>query len=370
MKRTWIVFTLLAFLTLNASAQDSNSDSNGVFVRVVDCGQGLCNIVRFPGNHFMVYDAGTKNNLIDQFGYDNSLLYNAGFCEIRDQLAEMDPLITGDQVTIDMLIISHAHEDHINAIPYIFSHYQVKNVLRTGLENNSNYFLKKRITDAIANEQATTGCNDMVIDDYFASDESERIDFCDVDDDGNADFDVLFGLGNLPDGSNDENTTSIVIRIEFGNKSILFAGDSCGKAQDMMVVNHTPIGSDILIPPHHGSNNDMNDEWFKMVDPDYVIFSAGRFGNMSGGVFHWWQHPRQVRVDLFTAPKPTGCGVDPLNIFSTDWGDNEGNLEWNVGRGDGDGPGDDGVDIFLDFDDSVDPVVVWERNDIDPHTRS
>lgn len=369
MKRAWIVLVLLVLVSFNAFAQDTIPADSCVFVRVVDCGQGLCNIVRFPGSHFMVYDAGTKNNLIDEFGYDNSFLQHAGFCEIRDQLADLNPSTIDNQAVIEMLVISHAHEDHINAIPYIFEHYQVKRVLRTGFEDGSTYFLKKRIVDAIANEQATSGCIDMKIDDYFALPGTDQIAFTDIDSDGDEDFKVLYGLGSLPAGEDDGNITSIVISVEFEGHSVLFTGDSCGYAQDEMVANNTPIASDILIAPHHGSDTDMIDDWFIKIDPDYVIFSAGRFGNIRNGVMHWWQHPRQSRIDQLTALIPPGCGIDEMNIFSTDWGDNEGNLQWRNASGNGDGPGDDGVDIYLYPSPNIDPVVSWERNDIDPHVR-
>jgi len=372
--RKLLTFAALVLL-LSCIVQADPEDANSVLIRIVDCGQGLCTIIKYPGDHFIVVDAGVKVKGPNKFSYNEKLEYNSGYCAIKDQLAELIPCGPGDPAVIDLLVISHAHEDHYNAVPYIFDQYHVNKALMTGYENDhQGYFLNKWIVDAIENENSSNpnGCLDVMVEDYVESignpDANDGIyPVFDPDGDNVDNIDLLGGWRNPPSGGDDGNETSIVIRLTYGGHSVLFTGDSCGAGQDYMVENNIDISADVLIAPHHGSSTAMNDNFFLKIKPTYVIFSAGHFGSWSGDDYSPWQHPRQERVGFFTREAPGGCGVVSENIFRTDWGDNEGALECDIGRGTLDGPGDDSVDIKLNHDGTY--TVEWARNDIDEHVR-
>ena len=151
----------------------------------------------------------------------------------------------------------------------------------------------------------------------------------------------------MPSASYKRNAVSIIIRLEYAGKSILFAGDAVGRevdgpvllrdciATEKFVVDNAaqvPIESDVLIAPHHGANNASSDCFIDEVDPEYVIFSAG----------HAHHHPREK-----TAQRYIDNGVSVSNMFRTDLGDNEGDTEWSHGAAGGDGPGDDHVEIII-----------------------
>ena len=56
MKRTCV---MLLFLVASGSPAAALEPEDGaVFVRVVDVGAGLCCVVKMPGDHYMIYDAG------------------------------------------------------------------------------------------------------------------------------------------------------------------------------------------------------------------------------------------------------------------------------------------------------------------------
>lgn len=151
---------------------------------------------------------------------------------------------------------------------------------------------------------------------------------------GEASVTFVCGFYNLPedwpglDNAEEINARSIVVRLEYADRSVLFAGDTVGKhkygddkaiaAERFMVDNAAQVGihSSVLVAPHHGGDNASTTEWIETVAPEYVIFSAG----------HKYEHPWARTVNRYLA---VGIPVD--HIFRTDLGDNEGGEEWDYG---------------------------------------
>ena len=129
---------------------------------------------------------------------------------------------------------------------------------------------------------------------------------------------------------------SIVIRLVFAGRSILFTGDSvglklcdansCAKPEQLyatelfMVENapHVPIDSDVVIAPHHGSRESSSAEFIAAVSPEWVIISAGRSA---------YDHPHREAGERYLA-----ANVAPSRILRTDHHDDEGDKEWPCGR--------------------------------------
>jgi competence protein ComEC len=295
----------------------------------------------------------------------------------------------GDVTEIDLLVISHAHQDHMNRLPEILGDYSVKRVIRTGVVRS--VWWSSNTNEAInAMELAGT------LEDINLADFSDIRDNPDEPSDLEKYFGQEFTYGEstitLVCGWNDlykfsdvytssgdlYNSTSIVIRLDYHDRSILFAGDTngyeepddpddpdCITSEKYMFENSGGlIGCDVLIAGHHGSGGSSSRNFIDAVSPKYVVFSAGHYGIARS---HYY-HPNWLAARRFYE-----SGVDINNIFRTDFGDNEGSPEWFYGRISDeivvDPPGDDGVDIWLFPDRERDPYVCWERNDIDPHLR-
>ncbi|MBQ4073639.1 MAG: MBL fold metallo-hydrolase [Clostridia bacterium] len=71
------------------------------------------------------------------------------------------------------------------------------------------------------------------------------------------------------------NNKSVMVKIELGNRSILFTGDVQRDAQLLFIQDQPDIQSDILKFPHHGYN-DMQPDFLSLVDPELVIVTSGR----------------------------------------------------------------------------------------------
>ena len=71
------------------------------------------------------------------------------------------------------------------------------------------------------------------------------------------------------------NNRSVVLKIELGERSILFTGDIQRDGQLCYVNDQAPIQADIMKFPHHGYKN-MNPDFLSLVNPELVIVTSGR----------------------------------------------------------------------------------------------
>jgi competence protein ComEC len=149
------------------------------------------------------------------------------------------------------------------------------------------------------------------------------------------------------------NAISIVVRFEYGGKSVLLSGDAivrrgrstepedaCRDAEKWMVrEGNVPLDSDVLVGEHHGGDNSSALCFIEAVSPEWVIFSAGNSTN---------DHPRDSAVKRYFHRSLTRQ-VLPANILRTDRSDDEGALEWDAERVTGcrDPKGDDDIEIVL-----------------------
>ncbi len=323
-----ISLTLLSMIFFCGTAFALNPEENAVFVRVIDVGPGEACVVKMPGDYYMIYDAGHWTGE-----------GRAAF----DGISEIIP----DGEEIDLMVLSHSDSDHMGAVKRIFDKYTVKKVIRTGLERESNTW--KRANDAIkAARQAGKTKEINLKTAEFPPGATYRFD------DAFVTFVCGFyappedwGLGVTTHLAEFRNAGSVVIRIQYQGKSILFTGDAVGRhigdpdttfiASEKFMADNSAvikIDSDVLIAPHHGADNGSSTAFIEAVSPEYVIFTAG----------HKFAHPRAV-----AAKRYLDHGVSLEKMFRTDLGDDEGDKEWDHGRvpGQKDKAGDDDIDILI-----------------------
>lgn len=324
MKPTLAASMLLCALLMLAAPARCQPAEDGLHIRVVDVGQGLCCIVRFPGGQTMLYDAGSKNEVDGVF----------------HAITQLNDLVPADS-DLDLVVISHDHGDHQNLLPYLFC-------------ESCGRGVKKLFYPGNAKQRSVFRSG---LDAYYAPDaqaEQYRLTPGDTFRFGDADqVEIQFIAGwrkPLDEGEDDLNETSLVLKLTFAGRSVLFTGDSCGLAHRFMVgetvegqtlPEGVSVDADILIAPHHGSKTRMSNDFFAAVSPEYVVFPSG----------HWasWCHPKHKIARYFI----DSLHVDPAHMVRTDWGDDEGcsgdSAEWARGRipGHRDLPGDDHIDIWL-----------------------
>jgi competence protein ComEC len=327
------LFSLL-FLYCNQSLA-LEIDKDALFVRIVDTGAGLATVTRMPGDYYMVYDAGHWHHK------DKTLA------------SISDAIPNGEE--IDLLILSHNDSDHLGIVPQLFKKYKIKEVIWSGLERPQVRTWQKA-RDAInkARDANITTVYNL---------KHDTINFGSTFHYGETMLTFISGFYAPPDhwdikggktSGEFRNAGSIVIRLSYKGKSILFTGDAVGRHsgdpdQNALIANEKfmvenadaiKIDSDILIAPHHGADNGSSTAFIKAVSPEWVIFSSG----------HEYGHPRSK-----VGKRYLKFGVSKDKIFRTDLEDDErgepkgGDKEWDLGRKDGhhDKSHDDDIDILI-----------------------
>lgn len=310
---------LLLFSSPAYSVQHNEDD---VYVRIVDVGPGLCTITKVPGDHFMVYDA----------------------CHwLNHKCIEAVRELVPAEGTIELMIISHSDGDHLGDADDILQEFNVRQIIRTGFPRwdtdvwkAMNKAVEEEVKDADASEWNLQSVELKPGTRYTL---------------GDATVTFIAGWSEWtspgPTPSEKRNAISIVVRLEYMGKYILFTGDTIGRrrgdlpeackdAEEIMVgrSKEVPISSDVIIAPHHGGNNGSSSCFINAVAPKYVVFSAG----------HDHHHPTSGAAGRYIK-----FGIKPENIYRTDRGDDEGSSEWKQGRITGceDPTGDDDVEIVL-----------------------
>jgi len=305
------LFVSLLTLILSRESLSLEIEQDAVFVRVIDTGAGLATVTRMPGDHYMVYDAGHWNAV--------------------DEVMEGIRSVIPEGETIDLLIISHSDADHLSAVDDILDTYKVTRVIRTGLERPDTVNWKNA-NNAIIDARTDDNTLDINLKNFdFPHGATYRF--------GDTYVTKVTGFYKPPSDwdltstSEKRNANSIVIRLYFKGKSILFAGDAVGRhsgqdtddsiaTEKFMIENSVviPIDSDVLIAPHHGADNGSSTDFINAVSPDWVIISAG----------HAHGHPRKT-----TAERYLDNGLDIHHMLRTDLGDDEGgqhgHKEWKEG---------------------------------------
>ena len=313
----------------------------GIRVKVIDAGAGLACIIEATNSQgkksYAIYDTGNNKTAFEEM-----------------------KKFSGNNKKVDFLIISHVDTDHLRSTKKVVDHYEIKNILHTGFiktKNTSNW--EKAIT--AINEEIEDGAKEynqltkpMAIGNTF--------------DVGPAKFTLLSGFGKYPDtweavpDSEALNAVSIVLKLEYKDSSILFAGDAVGRHEDnddkhtiatekyLIKNNSKPkrsIKANVLIAPHHGGNDCNSYEFIGTVSPKHVIFSAGS----------QHRHPNLKAVNRYIKWAKTEA-EDKVYLYRTDYGDNEkrttNKQEWKIkGAIGGDEKGDDHINIKIDKDGKV-----------------
>jgi competence protein ComEC len=80
----------------------------------------------------------------------------------------------------------------------------------------------------------------------------------------------------------DANDNSIVLRVDYGQRSFLFAGDAEAHGEARLLASGARLRADVLKVPHHGSRTSSTGAFLRAVAPRLAVISAGasnRFGH-------------------------------------------------------------------------------------------
>jgi beta-lactamase superfamily II metal-dependent hydrolase len=103
----------------------------------------------------------------------------------------------------------------------------------------------------------------------------------------------LFTKDQMKTGGNLPNANSIVIRLDYGDFSMLLTGDAEEQTEHRMLTKDMNLRSTILKVSHHGSKYATSQDFVERVKPEVAIISCGEWNR--------YGHPSQVVLDRLKA---------------------------------------------------------------------
>jgi competence protein ComEC len=225
---------------------------------------------------------------------------------------------------IDVVALTHAHQDHLGGLTAILENFEVRE-LWIGREVDSHALSQ---LEALA-RQGGTQIKHEIRGQTFTWDGVE----------GEFLWPEIPATEIAPSAKNND---SLVLRLKFGDRTLLFPGDA-EKAVERAVLSENDeaaIHADILKIGHHGSKNSTTPDFLSAVNPQIAIISSGE-GNPYGhpspevldrleaagvrvlrtdtnGSIHILTDGKKIEVSCFVAcPAPTGsAGILPASFRS------------------------------------------------------
>ena len=205
-----------------------------VGVTVLDVGQGQSVLIR-QGRHLTLVDCGGS-------GYDDP----------GDTAA--DCIQNTGRGTLDLLVLTHLHEDHANGVPQLLERMTVKKIAMPEPEEESELYFEILAQAEKQNTQLLFVCEDTVLD-----------------------------LGNesrltllAPLGEKNENERGVTVLATTGEFDALLTGDM-GTEVEQLLLRHTVLPDiELMAAGHHGSKYATSEELLNAVEPELVFISVGK----------------------------------------------------------------------------------------------
>jgi competence protein ComEC len=213
----------------------------------IDVGHGDSILIEFPKGKKMLIDGGG--------------LYEDRFDIGKNVIA---PFLWKKRIRkIDTLVLTHPDPDHLKGLNFIASQFSIGQFWDNGFQTGSESYLQlkeilkeKKIETKSLNEefspQIINGVEISVLNPPVLNTTQRKV----------------HNLWNL-------NNSSLVMKLQFKNISILLTGDIEKEAEKQMLKKGFLLHADVLKIPHHGSSSSSSLLFLESVNPTYAILSVG-----------------------------------------------------------------------------------------------
>jgi len=233
----WLILPLLVVAILVWSVALTTPDDK-LHVSFLDVGQGDAILIQTPDGQDILIDGGPNPQKIN--------------LELGERLPFWDR-------TIDLVVCTQPHADHVTGLVEVLQRYKVKQVLEPGVSYNSSIYQEwlRLVEDkGIEHNIAQAG---------------QEIDL------GNGiTIEILNPLAEFFQGTScDIDNNGVVLKLAWNKVSFLFTADIREEAEFELIGQRANLKSTVLKVAHHGSETSTTSQFLAAVDPEVAVISAG-----------------------------------------------------------------------------------------------
>lgn len=233
------VIPSLTVVAILASLAVATTPDNNLHVSFLDVGEGDAIFIQTPAHQDILIDGGPAPQAVSL------------------GLGEKMPF--WDR-TLDLLILTHPHADHLTGLVEVLQRYDAKQVLSADLADNSPIY--KEWLKIIKEKNIK----------YTVTQAGQQIDLG-----GGVMISVLNPMEPLLTGTeSDIDNNGIVLRLSMGKVSFLLTADIWRDAEWELIAQRADLSSTVLKVAHHGSETSTTSEFLSVVNPQLAIISVGK----------------------------------------------------------------------------------------------
>jgi competence protein ComEC len=167
---------------------------------------------------------------------------------------------------IDLIALTHPHDDHVAGLVEVLGRYSVRQVLEGAVQVEGNVADRWRAAIRARDVPTTTGATGMV----WQLDHEVYLD--------------VFAIPAVPGSRADtlEPAGALVLRLRYGSTSLLLPGDLVAEQALRLVRTGNDLTATALVVPHHGSRTGLDAGLLAAIAPQAAVVSVGernRFGH-------------------------------------------------------------------------------------------
>jgi len=209
---------------------DNQTFTDDLVVHFLDVGQADSIFIQLPNGETMLIDGGNSRDASSIMRYKRSF----------------------DVTTIDYLVITHPHADHIGGLPSIINAFEIKSIYMPRVSHTTVAF--ERLLTSIER-------SGVQITEAKAGVEILSIPGLEIEIIAPARADYV-----------EHNDHSAVVKLTYDSTSFLFMGDAESYSESHITAD---VYVDVLKVGHHGSNTSTSAYFLRKVAPSYAVISVG-----------------------------------------------------------------------------------------------
>ncbi len=241
--------------------------------------------------YFHFLDVGQGDATLITSG-DGAVVIDTGGVDMGQKVGEYIRTYTE---SVDYMILTHPHEDHMGCASEVLNTVEVKNVILPDVASDGAFFLRflemaealeVNVMEAVPGDVYTVGEMTLTI------------------------------LAPLDTSDENLNNVSVVTRVDVGDTSALFTGDAESEVEELLLERYAAeLRCDLYQAGHHGSSTSSTHSFMETVRPKVAVISCGKWNT--------YGHPHRETLATFAS-----LGVEVYRtdedgdmIFVSDGGD-------------------------------------------------